>query len=287
MATPSDAIVHPEIRRKGIFTQLTLHSIEELENRFDYFISTSSNEQSTPGNIKLGWYNLKTKIYTKKICLHPLQYFLRYHILNKTIKHKIVNESNILKKKLHSIPSYGTECFIKVYNNPNLEEMKCLNKPFHNHILYQYYPIDYFKWRFISSPYQYLYITLESAQSTKALLIIKLQATPIIMEYFDVSPNYSNITKIINNINKVLDIKKLIMLDNKDVLKAFFKKSGFGKYDWLKSMNKKENNNISSFCYIRAVKKIDSINNYHINDCSILDPTLWIINSSSIDAFSI
>jgi len=69
--TPSDAIVHPDYRRVGIFNNLTKYALESLsalndEMSLSVYLNLSSNEKSTPGYLKLGWQELcKKRCYTK------------------------------------------------------------------------------------------------------------------------------------------------------------------------------------------------------------------------------
>ncbi len=56
--TAADAVVHPDFRRKGIFSGLIrffLHTMEEKRANNYVIYNLSSNEFSTPGYLKLGW----------------------------------------------------------------------------------------------------------------------------------------------------------------------------------------------------------------------------------------
>ncbi len=70
--TPSDAIVHPDYRRMGIFNDLTNYALESLSTLNDemdlsVYLNLSSNEKSTPGNLKLGWQELCEKRWYTKV----------------------------------------------------------------------------------------------------------------------------------------------------------------------------------------------------------------------------
>ena len=53
---PADAIVHPNFRRMGIFSKLNEFFLTDLEGESNVLIlNTSSNNLSTPGNLKQGW----------------------------------------------------------------------------------------------------------------------------------------------------------------------------------------------------------------------------------------
>jgi len=65
--TPADAVVHLEYRRQGIFSNLTKLAFEDVleKDKLDYFLSLSSNEKSTKGNIKAGFrpFGQREKMY--------------------------------------------------------------------------------------------------------------------------------------------------------------------------------------------------------------------------------
>lgn len=55
---PSDTMVHPDHRRKGLFTRMTERSIEFYEDREPAFFFNFPNAQSRPGYLKLGWQHV-------------------------------------------------------------------------------------------------------------------------------------------------------------------------------------------------------------------------------------
>lgn len=62
--SPSDAIVHPDARRQGVFTAMTREALRALEESdISMYLNLSSNEKSTPGYLKLGWVSVRPKRY--------------------------------------------------------------------------------------------------------------------------------------------------------------------------------------------------------------------------------
>jgi len=50
-----DTATHPDHRGKGIFSRLTLHSLDELQAAGVAFVFNTPNDQSRPGYLKMGW----------------------------------------------------------------------------------------------------------------------------------------------------------------------------------------------------------------------------------------
>lgn len=58
---PSDTMVHPDHRRRGIFTRMTEHAIEYYQGTDVEFFFNFPNEASLPGYEKLGWRRIDDK----------------------------------------------------------------------------------------------------------------------------------------------------------------------------------------------------------------------------------
>lgn len=52
---PSDAMVHPDHRRRGLFTETTTAALAHFADREPAFCFNFPNSRSLPGNLKLGW----------------------------------------------------------------------------------------------------------------------------------------------------------------------------------------------------------------------------------------
>lgn len=72
IARAADAVVSPKGRRQGIFTKMTFFSLEYLRNNgVDAILNLTSNEQSNPGNLKLGWQAIgKLNIWCNPVWPH-------------------------------------------------------------------------------------------------------------------------------------------------------------------------------------------------------------------------
>lgn len=53
-----DTATHPDFRGQGIFSQLTLHAVEEMREEGVGFVFNTPNQNSRPGYLKMGWVEL-------------------------------------------------------------------------------------------------------------------------------------------------------------------------------------------------------------------------------------
>ncbi len=68
IARAADAVVLPSCRKQGIFSKMTVCSLSYLhDNGVDAILNLTSNSQSNPGNIKLGWKSIGQLIIWYKI----------------------------------------------------------------------------------------------------------------------------------------------------------------------------------------------------------------------------
>lgn len=81
-AALSDAVTHPDYRRKGIFQELTNYSINEILKDDNYIVSinTSSGGPTVGGHIKLGWKPFSKREHIFRFTFRGL---LNYKLLKK------------------------------------------------------------------------------------------------------------------------------------------------------------------------------------------------------------
>lgn len=58
---PSDTMVSPDHRRRGLFTRMTERAIDYYEGREPWFFFNFPNSQSRPGYLKLGWQEVGSR----------------------------------------------------------------------------------------------------------------------------------------------------------------------------------------------------------------------------------
>ncbi|XVH30370.1 GNAT family N-acetyltransferase [Haloferacaceae archaeon DSL9] len=59
---PADTMVHPDHRRKGLFTRMTTRAIDRYADGEPAFFFNFPNEQSQPGYLKLGWRTVSSRV---------------------------------------------------------------------------------------------------------------------------------------------------------------------------------------------------------------------------------
>jgi GNAT superfamily N-acetyltransferase len=97
---PVDTVTHPDYRNKGIFKKLTLDGLEKYKNNYDLIFNTP-NQNSYPGNLKMGWKEYPIKINFKFALILPL--FTKSHTGNSpenSNKNKIINSYYTTSKSL-------------------------------------------------------------------------------------------------------------------------------------------------------------------------------------------
>lgn len=115
---PCDAMVHPDHRRQGLFTRMTEQAIDRYSDDCSFFFNFP-NEQSLPGNLKLGWQVVShrasylrienpTQWLSSRMPIRPLQWASkpmtplakRYY----RFKKRKIPASDLTVKKEQSIP---------------------------------------------------------------------------------------------------------------------------------------------------------------------------------------
>jgi len=110
----SDASVHINHRRKGLFEKMTKKSIELFEKTDVYgYLNLSSNKYSTPGYLKLGWRKFDLKTYHRFTT--PISLLLLYFNISKK---KIITNKNIkIDKYLTDVDYLAISRFCNLSDN--------------------------------------------------------------------------------------------------------------------------------------------------------------------------
>ena len=53
-----DTATHPDFQRRGIFSRLTMHAVEEMRDEGGDIVFNTPNTQSRPGYLKMGWIDV-------------------------------------------------------------------------------------------------------------------------------------------------------------------------------------------------------------------------------------
>mgnify|MGYP000865088222 CR=1 FL=1 len=89
-----DTVVHPNYRRRGLFSIMTLKGLEIMKNEGVDFVFNTPNSKSLPGNLKMGW-----KEYGNtglKVRINNLVKSLYYRVAKSEFSADLINEEHIL-----------------------------------------------------------------------------------------------------------------------------------------------------------------------------------------------
>ena len=194
--TPSDAIVHPAFRRKGVSSSLSKEFFERagsLPTGEAVVFNLSSNALSTPGNLKLGWQSTSGK---------------KHFVLRTSPGHYLPARSKgrhwPLESTGLSAPS-GKQVVIAPL--PRADEMSQLaynsRKP---GILVNERSREYYHWRYALQPEKYLFAFLYDGGEMDAFAVIRRVSNTqyLLWEYACGEPNsLRELTGVVVNACKI------------------------------------------------------------------------------------
>jgi hypothetical protein len=159
---PADAIVHPDYRRKGIFSELNKLFLNDINAKYpnnSIILNLSSNRYSTSGNLKQGWektnamnkYAYKISISNGLSCLY-----------RNDIK---INDDIKISKNNHEF---------EMNNDLKIDEILQLLKNYRNcEEITNIRDSNYFKWKYSYKPEKYKYIYCRYNYELLGYMIIK------------------------------------------------------------------------------------------------------------------
>lgn len=214
----ADAIIHPDYRRRGIFSQLQSALIQDIRALFPdncIIIALSSNQFSTPGHLKLGLQQTNgIKKYCYKISLFnymKVRLFKRRKPEKQTMFQVNKKDTHLeLSKKLQASE---VSAFLKE-NRINDKITNVRDE-------------DYFLWKYSYEPEKYTYVYCRKHSTLIGYMIIKhiSDYQSSIEEYFSLDP------KVLRSMINVAAIKLTIPIMRTQVLttqeKKVLQKCGF------------------------------------------------------------
>jgi len=146
MLSPSDICVHPDHRKKGLFSAMTAFTVGEFENTaYKAFIGLSINTSSGIVYQKMGWPKIADRTSARQYSITGL---INWALTKKTGK-------SLLKNKIN----YGIFGNIEVSNKPRPEDMYSVivkqKTPDDKIVLCK--DIDFLKWRFLNIRRKYFF----------------------------------------------------------------------------------------------------------------------------------
>ncbi len=260
---PADAIIHPEHRRKGIFSKLTNMLIETVAANDDrgLILNLSSNEKSTPGYLKLGWRRTNgVKKYGYKVSAKNLLASRK--------------EREIEEHKGNS--TYGTFELTNVIKAEQLGKVD-VNISAHANTIQNCRSEAYYRWRYEQVPDKdsYFFTYLIDKGKITAYAIIKKHSTIqySLMEH-GAETQFSfkfMIDKVVKKVQIPILRSWMINQESQEVLS----KCGFyTEKPWMLNLLKKERLSVLA----RPAVESPTDEDFFLNDIDILDINNWNIH---------
>ena len=211
MLSPTDTVVHPDHRRKGLFTAMTKLSLEMFENtKYRVFINLSANQKAASGNMKLDWYPIEKRTY------------LRHFGLNGLIDYLLIKTG----KRRSVIPDihYGRFGNIEVSRVPEAKQLAALiGKQELQHGKFRMLQHEsYLDYRFKNPKQFYTYYYLWNENSIVGYVIIKPVQSSNNVHIIDYGQSEQNALKIL--LTHMIEKKyfKMISIWNNNIGKDVF-----------------------------------------------------------------
>ncbi len=171
--TPADTIVHPTYRGQGLFKALNGMFFKDMHNHLKQeaiIFNLSSNEESTPANIKEGWQT------TNGIKRFALNFSIRNYVMTKFFGQK-TREPESGFSKTH---------FIEITHSPQPAAMAlCAERYRDPHKLSHVRDTRYFNWRYALNKNNYLFTYLWQGEEILSYLVMekRYDAQYLLLEY--------------------------------------------------------------------------------------------------------
>lgn len=264
--SPCDVVVHPNHRRKGLFTAMTKFAMNLYKKEFRFFLNLSSNKYSTPGYIKLGWEPIYKKTY------------LRHFNFINILKSKCLNnvQPNVIYGKFGEI-----EVSNRCYANELFDFMKEIAPKSNKISLCKNF--GFFNWRFENPTSQHIFYYHWNDSVIDGYVVLKVDNFKAkVMDYEGKINSYA-IYKIFDFI---LKHNKFCMLSifNVNISNNFIKflhKNHFLSYRIIEKIVKGKSYNLPIL--IRPVKESYSEHDWFINDLDVRDINSWHITEICSD----
>jgi len=220
---PTNGTVHPDYRRKGIFTKLSEFSLDDISDISDMklILSLSPNEAATKALKKAGYVPVGQR---RKL------YFLSILNFFKKTRDGLSNKNNTLLKE--------GDFQIEITDELKSEKIsRLMEKYVEDHKLTNVRDPDFYKWRFEESPQDNIFIYCEKDNELLGYLVIEQHTLSIssdkqieyymLMEYGYTKKKY--LEKLLDILVDELSIPGIMsyMFTRRDEEISLFKKYGF------------------------------------------------------------
>ncbi len=267
----SDGKIHPDHRRKGLYSSLTNYHLQQLDtSEYNAYIETSGNINATKASLKLGWKPLAPRIYPRKTTFT--------NVMMMYLKKKL--GFNLQRNNI----TFGTYNNIEISKSCHYKDIIKLEHTINNNnnVLQLVKDETFYKWRFGSERRNYMFYYYYEQGELKAYIIVLVEEYNIakIIDYAFVKKQYisSLLTHIIKNNH--FNIISILEISLNDELKEILRRMNFSAND-LFSIFIKEEENLQ--ITIRPVKNEYKQNDWKINTLDIRKSSNWMIKEICSD----
>ncbi|MBL7068232.1 MAG: GNAT family N-acetyltransferase [Candidatus Omnitrophica bacterium] len=274
LLSPADICVHPDHRRRGLFTIMTESIIAEFGDReYNAFINLSSNKLSIPGYLKMGWIPVADKSFIRRDSLKA--------VLSSIFMKKI-------KFSLYRGPvEYGRFGDIEVSRNPKADEMDSIvrkQKILSDNGMRLFKNLDFFRWRFQNNRRKYVFYYYWRNGAVSGYVTLRASGDNEIGRIIDYGESSDNaIEKILRFIirNRQYDILNIWNINLGEEITRALRNLRFDMRDFGKRTKGSEGR---LPILIRPLKKEYREANWFINEVDIRNIANWKIDEICSDA---
>jgi hypothetical protein len=194
IAIAVDGVVHPDYRRKGLFSKLLVFGTEDIRSNPEirFILGLSPNEATTLGLLKSGFHPMEEKEYM--YCFSPLN-----ELKNITRNNNDREKNKVTIEIKGELKTREVSCFMQTLTDKN----KISNVRGE----------EFYRWRFIESPYQHVYAYCEEGDEITAYLSLR-KSNSIVRDYIVMEYGYekpSHFRYLIGKASKKLYMPILII----------------------------------------------------------------------------
>jgi len=260
MLSSSDVCVHPEHRKKGLFQKMTEEAIKDYSDYgYKFYINLSSNQFSTPGDIKMGWKKMAARqVLRKSNFLSLVKYVL-------AAKAKI--SLNPFKINL------GYYENIEVSDKPKPADINSLHLQQNKDKGFIYFSrdIEFIKWKYRNNLRKYLFFYYNNGSILKSYIVIGIR------RYTPRFTNKADIIDFAQSDNKALEeiLKYILRVFSTNIFDVWnfnidpavisiFNHFGFSENSY--TVRKQKIHQGKRYCLIRPINRDYTEGDWFIND---------------------
>ncbi len=194
---PVDTATHPDFRRRGIFTKLTLQALEETRKSEAPVIFNTPNSMSVSGYLKMGWTQVGVAVPALKIRNYPRSAInLAGHAIRKRLGMAVRSEATALP-----VPD---SVLVKNVVNDDFTDLIEQHDQCESSLIRTDRSVEYLLWRYGNNPlYDYAAIAERQAGEVTAACIVRPASgstlkTLIFEEFLVSQPDEKSVKRLVD-----------------------------------------------------------------------------------------